>query len=59
MIGKSSLLVYFSVNNAVFDRGYVQHITRMKGGSQKGYKTLLEARFRYKRAVELGIVELL
>jgi len=35
----------------------VQHITRMKGSSQKGYKALGEARFRYKRAVNLGIVE--
>ena len=35
----------------------MQHITRMKGSLQKGYKTLKEARFRYKRAVDIGIVE--
>ena len=49
----------FGQNNVVFDRGYVHHITRMKGSAQKGYKTLREARFRYQRAVTMGIVEVL
>ena len=57
--GKSCLLVYLSVTNFVFKRAYVDHITRVKGCSQRGYKTLQEARFRYQRAVNLGIVEVL
>ena len=37
----------------------MDHITRVKGNSQKGYKTLQEARLRYKRAVDLGIVQVI